>query len=154
MELCNACKKPSTQRCSRCETSYCSQVPRSSVFAYLTLEVDLFISRNAKWRIGSKVDIGRSVRLSPDCTFGIAPIGETARNQVQVEYCRLRYSELHPHPTLQNYALHQFSMPRPKVEEPATLHLKPIIDYESILSKVANELERKFWRSRTFPIFG
>ncbi|KAJ7906053.1 hypothetical protein B0H13DRAFT_2021985 [Mycena leptocephala] len=25
MELCNACKKPSTQRCSRCETSYCSQ---------------------------------------------------------------------------------------------------------------------------------
>ncbi|KAJ7630060.1 hypothetical protein DFH06DRAFT_1056697 [Mycena polygramma] len=25
MELCNCCKKPSTQRCSKCETSYCSR---------------------------------------------------------------------------------------------------------------------------------
>ncbi|KAJ6578819.1 hypothetical protein DFH09DRAFT_1148399 [Mycena vulgaris] len=25
MELCNACKKPSTERCSRCETCYCSK---------------------------------------------------------------------------------------------------------------------------------
>ncbi|KAJ7864025.1 hypothetical protein B0H13DRAFT_1088336 [Mycena leptocephala] len=65
MELCNACK--SHRR---------SAAPDAK---------PVIAVKNAKLPIGSKVDIGRSVRLSPDCTFGIAPIGETARNQVQVE---------------------------------------------------------------------
>ncbi|KAJ7938447.1 hypothetical protein B0H13DRAFT_2572625 [Mycena leptocephala] len=30
MELCNACKKPSTHRCSRCETCYCSRECQST----------------------------------------------------------------------------------------------------------------------------